>query len=201
MLNPRPKDLSKQVLATVDIRADELFRISRYSSGEPFFGRAATNRFDDGHKQRGKRFGTCYCGFDLETAIAETLLHDEVPKRARFHLSATDFASRFLVRFPHAAKLTVADLTGTSLKRLGGDAAISSITPYELPQKWARAVHRHPQEVDGILYVSRHLNDRKAVVLFDRAGNRLTSVRYAPLPSVPDILKTTDSLGIVFDRP
>lgn len=201
MLNPPPKDLAKQVLVTVDIRADELLRIARRSTGEPFFGRTASNRFDDSHKQRSKRFGTCYCGFDLVTAVAETLLHDEVPIRGRFHLSAADFASRFFVRFPHAVKLTLADLTGISLKRMGGNAAISSIMPYELPQKWSRAVYRHPRQVDGILYFSRHVNDRKAVVLYDRAQKKINSATYAPLAAAPGVLQAADLLGIAFDRP
>ena len=32
------------------------------------------------------------------------------------------------------------------------------------------ALHAHPQNLDGIIYMSRHLNDRKAVVVFDRAA-------------------------------
>ena len=56
----------------------------------------------------------------------------------------------------------MADLTGIALKRLGGTGAISTILPYELPQAWAKAVYGHPAQVDGIYYMSRHLNDRPA---------------------------------------
>ena len=149
-----------------------LFRISRHASGEPYFGRNATNRFDDSHKQPGKRYGTCDCGFDLETAIAETILHDEEPKAGIFRLAATEFTTRHLVQFKRREELVVADLTGSWLKRLGGTSAISAIVPYELPQRWSRAIHKHPQLVDGIFYMSRHLNDRPALVIFDRAGSQ-----------------------------
>ena len=46
MLNPPPRDLRKQALPVVTVRADVFFRVSRYGSGEPFFGRARANRFD-----------------------------------------------------------------------------------------------------------------------------------------------------------
>ena len=105
MLNPPPSDLRKQVLPTRAIHADMLFRISRHASGEPYFGRNATNRFDDSHKQPGKRYGTCDCGFDLETAIAETILHDEEPKAGIFRLAATEFTTRHLVQFKPARSL------------------------------------------------------------------------------------------------
>ena len=35
------------------------------------------------------------------------------------------------------------------------------------------AIHSHPDTVDGFLYMSRHKNDEKAVILFDRAAHKL----------------------------
>lgn len=201
VLNPPPRDLRRQDLPTRTIRADQLFRISRRTSGEPYFGRRATNRFDDSHKQLGKRYGTCYCGFDLETALAETVLHDEEPRAGRFRLAATEFITRHLVRFHSRADLVLADLTGAALKRLGGTAAICGIVPYDLPQQWSRAIHRHPQQVNGICYMSRHLNDRAAVVVFDRAARKLGSPTYSNLAAVPGIDDARKSLGIVIAVP
>jgi RES domain-containing protein len=201
LLNSPPRGFGKLVLATRDIRADALFRISRHNSGEPFFGTSASYRFDDDKKQKARRFGTCYCGFDLETAIAETVLHDELPVRGVFRLSGGDFASRFLVRFEHKEVLSVADLTGISLKRLGGTGAISTIVPYELPQKWSKAVHRHSQNVDGILYMSRHLNDRPAVVVFSRAAGKFGNASYTPLNSAPAVAVAKRALSLTFPFP
>lgn len=201
MLKPPPRGFGKLPLATRDIHADTLFRVSRYSSGEPFFGTSMAYRFDDNKRQKAKRFGTCYCGFDLETAIAETILHDELPVRGVFQLSASDFARRYLVRFGRREVLTVADLTGIPLKRLGGTGAISTILPYDLPQEWSKAVHRHPQNVDGILYMSRHLNDRAAVVIFSRAAGRFGHASYASLASAPGALSAIRSLSLTFPFP
>lgn len=68
----------------------------------------------------------------------------------------------------------MAVLTGTHLKRLGGEGSLSSIVPYDLPQQWSLALHEHPVGIDGFVYVSRHLNTERAVILFERAGNKLT---------------------------
>ena len=201
MLNRPPRNLAKQALATRDIRADLLFRISRHDSGEPYFGVSAAYRFDDNHRNKAKRFGTCYCGFDLDTAIAETMLHDELPVRGAFRLSASDFASRFLVRFAHRQVLTVADLTGVALKRLGGTGALSTILPYDLPQAWSRAVHHHPQQVVGLYYMSRHLNDRPAIVIFSRAAAKLGKATYTPLDTAAGVVAAKASLGLRFPFP
>jgi hypothetical protein len=77
--------------------------------------------------------------------------------------------------------LTLVDLTGAQLKTLVGSSAISTIVPYDIPQKWARVLHNHPQMIDGIQYVSRPLNDQRAVVVFHRARHKLRSPRYMPL--------------------
>jgi hypothetical protein len=60
-------------LATVNIPAVDLFRISKYATGEPHFGRTKANRFDDPARTEKRRFGTCYCGIDLETAMFPSL--------------------------------------------------------------------------------------------------------------------------------
>ncbi len=107
---------------------------------------------------------------------------------------------------PPSARNAVRDgaeyaLTGVALKTLGGEGSLSTITPYRLAQSWAMAVHRHPQQVDGILYMSRHLNDRQAVVVFDRAGVRLGAATYTPLPRARGVMEAVAGLRISFDYP
>ena len=199
-LKPPPRNLNSIPLTTKTISVSQLRRVSRFDSGEPFFGRSAGNRFDDRSRPIRRRFGTCYCGFDLATAIAETVLQDEVPAGGKFTVSYADFASRKLVHFKGYA-LVLADLTGASLKTLGGDGTLSTIVPYALPQRWAMAVHRHPQRVDGIYYISRHLNDRPAAALFDRAATKLGAAAYAPLPKARRVIDAIAELHISFDFP
>jgi hypothetical protein len=98
-LKPPPLSLSSIALTTKTIAVTSLYRVSRYTSGEPYFGRTALNRFDDRSRPKKARFGTCYCGLDLETAVAETMLHDLMPVKGRFSVPFNEFESRQLVRF------------------------------------------------------------------------------------------------------
>lgn len=201
MLNPPPKDLHRQALATKVVDPAALHRISRHNSAEPYFGRSGALRFDDTNRIASRRYGTCYCGFDLETALAESVLHDEEPVQGRFRLSKLDFDRRFLIRFAGTRPLVLADLTGIALKRMGGNGAISSITPYDLPQAWAKAIHRHPRQVDGIYYVSRHLNTRFAVAAFDRAAAAFGAPTYTQLSAAPGVARAKRNLGLSFPFP
>jgi hypothetical protein len=184
-------------LDTKTVRAKDLYRVSRYSSGEPYFGKTASSRFDDRSQPKKKRFGTCYFGLDLETAVAETVLHDEMPVEGTFSIAYSEIDSRYLVRFKRGS-LVLANLTGIPLKRLGGHGSLSTIVPYKLPQYWSMAVHRHPQCVDGIYYMSRHLNDRPAVVVFERARSKLIGASAQELPRVAEIMKAVTDLHISF---
>ena len=192
-----------QTLATVSVDGKRLFRISRYSSNEPFFGHIAGNRFDD---PKGM-FGTCYVGFDLATAVAETVLHDELPLVGRFGVSQRDFEARRIVRFPIAGMLVVADFTGAVLKTTVGDSSLTTIFPYDLPQLWAAAVHAHPQKdkngssVDGMLYVSRQLNNRKAIVIFERAKPKLGLPSYELLGKSRSLRGVREILHIDYTMP
>jgi hypothetical protein len=180
------KKQSAQRLQGVDARSSQLTRL------------AAGNRFDDRSPVKSKRFGTCYCGLDLEVAIAETILHDEMPDRGHFKIAYSEFSNRHLVRFA-GDKLVLANLTGASLKSLAGDGSMSTIMPYRLPQLWSMAIHRHPSNVDGIIYMSRHVNDKKAVVIFDRARGKINSAVHTSLPMVRGALATVVGLRISFN--
>jgi hypothetical protein len=196
-LKPPAPNLATIPLTTKAVAASSLYRISRHDSGEPFFGRTAANRFDDRSRPQKARYGTCYCGQDLETAIAETVLHDLMPQQGRFVVPFEDFDSRYLVRF-RGSSLVLANLTGTALKTLAGDGTLSSVLPYDVPQLWAMAIHRHPQAVDGILYMSRHVNDRQAVVVFSRAKDKLGTANNTPLMAVRSVDRAIAELRITF---
>lgn len=198
-LAPPPTNFSTLALPTRQVSVEKLFRVSRRDKGEPYFGRNRAYRFDDPEPNPASRFGACYCGFDLDTAVAESILHDELAQNGGFDIAESEFTTRYLVRFKAAATggmLTLADLTGHGLKKLGGDNSISSENPYNTTQEWSKAVHVHPANVDGILFVSRQLNTKKAVVIFDRAKAKFGTPSYAPLSSVRSLGRTKTKLGI-----
>lgn len=190
-----PRNLASIPISTVQVAPSRLFRISRFNSGEPFFGRSAANRFDDPTKPKSRRFGTCYLGFSLEVAIAETILHDEMPVKGRFDVAAQEIEDRHCVRF-QGQLLTLVDLTGTALKALIGTGAISTAMPYDVPQRWSRALHRHPVGADGILYMSRHVNNERAVVVFDRARVKLGAADFTPLAATRGALRALMNLRV-----
>ncbi|HRO59095.1 MAG TPA: RES family NAD+ phosphorylase [Burkholderiaceae bacterium] len=164
---------------------NELVRVSHYLTGEPHFGRGANSRFDDPRKSPRSGYGTCYLATDLTVAIAETLLHDEAPMRNGFHIAETEVLERHVIRFSGTASLVLADLAGPALKALVGSSELSTVVPYDIPQAWGLALHRHPQKVDGLLYMSRHVNDRKAIVVFGRAAAKLAGATSRPLIDEP----------------
>lgn len=188
---PNPALLAQIPLETVAVDPSALVRISRHATGEPYFGYSGGGRFDDPLPHGDHPFGTCYLGADLTVALAETLLHDAWPRRGRFKVSLDDIQSRFLVRTVGGQPLKLARLTGTALKALVGSSELSSCCqgtkPYAMPQRWSRALHDHPERVDGLLYMSRHINDAHAVVVFDRAAHKLGNAHSIPLMEAPGL--------------
>ncbi len=167
------------------MRVNTLCRISRHHTGEPYFGRSGGNRFDD----PALSYGVCYLGAGniqdaVTVAFAESVLHDRTATDGGFDVGVSELTDRQVVRFANRSRLIVADLTGAALKRIGLDGRISTLTPYDVPQAWSRAIHAHPDAVDGIAYVSRHYNLGLAIALFDRAASKLGAARYTPLPKV-----------------
>jgi RES domain len=190
-----PRNLASIPISTVQVQPSALYRISRFNSGEPFFGRSASNRFDDPSRIKSRRFGTCYLGFSLEVAIAETVLHDEMPNRGRFEIAVQEIENRHCVRF-RGKPLTLIDLTGPALKALVGTGAISTTMPYDVPQRWSKALHRHPVAADGIAYMSRHVNTERVVVVFDRARAKLAAQSYTPLAATMGALQALINLRV-----
>lgn len=192
---PPPTKFKKVPLLTREIDPSTLFRISRYTSGEPFFGKSKANRFDDPAAMKSKRFGASYFGFSLDVAFAETVLHNLNPVDGFFKIPVDVLSTRYVVQFS-GDSLNVADLTGHGLKRSGADGSLSSAPDYTYTQQWSRAFHKHPLNLDGFLYMSRHKNNELALVLFDRAANKLRTPTYAQLDTVPNALKVITDFGV-----
>ena len=187
-LGPPPYSLTNDGgLPVTRMRPGTLIRISRHTSGEPHFGCSGGNRFDaPGCLSDTPEFHSCYLGSSLDVAIAESLLHDEVPVNGQFRISYDALKQSYVHRFTGSA-LRMLDLTGATLKRLSGHADLAGTAAYAVTQQWSLAVFHNPLSFDGFVYMSRHFNTGRAVMLFDRAAVRLHGV---PLP-----LALTDTPG------
>lgn len=175
-----------------------LVRVSGYQTGEPHFNRGGAGRFDHPLSSKRRPYGTCYLALDLVTAIAETVLHEEDPEDGQFLIAESELLRRFVVHFSSNQKLVLADLTGAALKTTIGSSAICALAASESSQAWGHAIYNHPRKVDGILYMSRHVNDRLAVVVFQRARRKLTGARVEPLVDEPGGTRAVMALRIVF---
>ena len=178
-LQPPPADLHRRRLPISTVGVSSLTRISRHTSGEPYFGKSGGNRFDD----PAGAYGVCYLGHGgrreaVLVAFAESVLHDQTATSGGFDIATTELDSRQVVRFSGSTKLRLANLTGAALKLLGLDGRISTEVPYGIPQAWSAAIASHPDVVDGIAYVSRHYNTGTAVALFERSGPKLKATSY-----------------------
>jgi len=169
-----------------------------YPSGEPYFGASGANRFDaPGCLAGTPQFRSCYFGFSLDVAMAESLLHDEMPVDGEFRISRPALEQRYVHRFS-GSMLRVLDLTGATLKRLSGHAGLSGTASYTVTQQWSLAVFRNPLNLDGFLYMSRHLNTGRAAILFDRAAGKVRG-KPAPLllPDMPGFASAAPAFNIV----
>ena len=183
-------------IAIVPLPVPELLRISGFETGEPYFGKSGANRFDaPGCACGAAEYSCCYLGLSFDVALAESLLHDAVPRRGKFGIAKSEIDRRWVHRF--SAHLNLFDLTGHLLIKMGGHAALTGTSSYKISQTWAKAVFDNPLNVDGFIYVSRHLPNELAVILFDRAASKLIPVGPAiPLAQAPELVRAITSFSI-----
>jgi len=175
-LDPSPDDFAKLTLVTTEVAPASLLRLAsaRHLSGDPF-RRSALYRFDAPDES----FGVFYAAFDLETAFVESVV------RARAHplpagepllIDYLTLASRHVVTLAAsspARSLHLAQLYGAGLSAARTDNRIATVDDYGTTQRWAKAFYAHPENIDGIVYMSRYLGDHRSVVLFDRARDAI----------------------------
>ncbi|SAL83420.1 RES domain protein [Caballeronia choica] len=201
---PNVAAFSKLELCIEPVLAQSLVRVSWFDSGEPHFGKTGGNRFDDPRRSLPEeaRYGTCYAGQSLECAFAETVLHNEELKResGQYELSAQSI-NRFVLSFEADGPLRLANMTGAALKRLGGDGTLSTCSTHRVPQGWSKALFLHREMLDGFIYMSRHVNDSRAIVLFCRAQKKLRLVSAVPFVRHPEARAVLDAFGVrISDR-
>ena len=63
------------------------------------------------------------------------------------------------------------------------------------------SLHDPPQRVDGLLYMARHVNDKRAIVVFDRAARKLGVASYKRLLDTKATVAAMTDLQIDLDFP
>lgn len=179
-----PDDLAERDLPLVQ-RHGPWVRLHQGRYDPVYFGRTGRNRFDapwsrerdqgstesdrgaserDQSAREGDRsFGVLYVAEDAFAAFIECFGR---PTGTRV-VAAEQLRQYHLAEFRTARPLSLVDITGEGLARIGADAALCS-GPYEVSQRWALAFWQHPSRPEGILYRARHDPARLCVAAFDR---------------------------------
>jgi hypothetical protein len=183
---PPPTDLDARSLPLATLAAgSRLFRIHRAAHPPLHFSRGP-GRFDS----PAGRFGVLYAASDFEGAFVETILRN--PHRQL--VSWAEIEARSLAVLAVRQAVTLVDLTGPGLSRLGLDARFLS-GPYDPCGAWATALHDHPGQPGGILYPSRFDPSVACHAVFDRVAPMLALAE----PGVP-LAEQAPRIGAVLDR-
>jgi hypothetical protein len=143
------------------------FRIHRASHGCLYFGKTASERFDDPLG----RYGVLYAALQPEAAFAEVFLR----RLSLMLVAELDLQERALGEIA-CHRLHCVDLSAAGLRRVSCDNRLATEKPYQTTQQWSRAFFEHPQQPDGIVYRSRHNPQFKCLALFDRCQSRMKLV-------------------------
>jgi hypothetical protein len=160
-----PLDFERQVLP-VTLESGLFYRLNPagYASAI-YYDASGCGRFDI----KGQ-LGVLYLGKTIEAAFIETFGRN---LGQRF-VSRDMIKTRFLFAIESDRPLKLLQLYGAGLAKLGVDSELSSGREYRLPRLWCEAIYSHPQQVDGIYYMSRHDNTQLCCGLFDRGSYRLS---------------------------
>jgi RES domain len=171
VLPPPPADLAQRKLPLKPLKGTA-FRIHRAERNCLYFGKSASERFDDPRR----RYGVLYAALQAEAAFAEVFLRH----LSLMLIAELDLHGRALGEIA-CSPLHCVDLSAAGLRRLSCDNRIATEKPYQTTQQWSQAFFEHPQQPDGIIYRCRHNPQFKCVALFDRAQPRIKLVESAGL--------------------
>lgn len=144
------------------------------------FGKDATNRYDD----PGQSFGVLYLGFELSTALMESVFHKHRwHQRTRRTISRTEVGRRMVRAIGVSNDLQLADLTapGVAASRFGLNLSQLSSRRYVHTQRISTTVHAAVDasgrpRFDGLVYPSRNNPPAASIALFDRAHAKVDLV-------------------------
>ena len=157
------------------------------------FNPFASGRFNAPAKQ----FGTTYLSMSIRGAFVETVVQNAAllpPGTGSLLGSAItqqEIDYRQIVRIELVSgRLCLVDFTAEGLVQAGTDNQLCSchVENRGRTQRWALALHDHPDKPDGIIYRARHDPACISLAVFDRAENRLRAVRSINYLGRPEVL-------------
>jgi hypothetical protein len=168
-----PSDIAQRHLPLVTLGGTPLFRGHSRRYGPLHFNRRA-GRFAP---PDGETFGTLYLGADEHAAFIEAFSHGLGSTPLGLFISASLLRQSCLCIVTATRPLHLVDLTsGATLKRLAANAdSRISDGPHAVSQRWAAALWSHPEQPDGLVYLTRNAPDHRSIALFDRIAGALAT--------------------------
>lgn len=161
-LRPKPRTV---VLAPGTV----LWRVHSRSYGPIHFGQTPSGRFN----APAGEFGVCYAGASAQVAILEALVRNASERV----VEESALQARALSSLTLAEEVRLFQFEGRGLAHLGIGAERAHAEPYEECQQLALDIWtRHP-EIDGIQYRSRWDTSEICYAIFDRARDRVGTIR------------------------
>jgi hypothetical protein len=203
VLRGPPAGFERAELVLVEIDPAALLRLAfRSKASHVGFRDSARYRFD----APAGEFGVLYAAFDLATAFAETVLRtapQDVAPGEEPLLTYEELARRRVVQLaavPGRRPLRLVKLYDEGLAAAKVDNRIATDDDYPTTRLWAKAFHDHPEQPDGLIYLSRFMGARRSVVLFDRCANALRRGQVVPLLGHPDFPRVVQDFNLVISR-
>lgn len=139
--------------------------------------------FDD---PSGKTVPILYGAESNDAAIAETLFRDVPLTGPGRILLKSRFRELSIATIAANRDLTLVELFGHGLRRLGvrpDQLTATEASEYQFTTLWAKALHDSFDTTDGLIWMSRHFNASKAIMLFgDRVVDADLTVLNAGIP-------------------
>lgn len=182
---PAPSDLHPLLLTWESGRAFVRCHDARFGATEfnPGVGRG---RFHPFPNVEGTVVPALYASDRMEGALSETIFHDIPVRGEGKRLLRARFDSYLVSSLACERDLTLVQLHGFGLSRIGVSRAELIETEadgYARTVAWARALHAADVGSDGLLWVSRQHDESHALVLFgDRVRRPDLWVVKSPLP-------------------
>jgi hypothetical protein len=136
----------------------------------------------------GRTVGVAYGAESVEAAICETVFHDVPLKRGPRQVVIPRLSPLGLVALCPRRDLSLIELFGSGLPRLGVRAdQLTATGPnvYAKTVEWAKALHAAVSGADGLVWMSCRFNVAKALVLFaDRVSSSELAVDGAVHPLI-----------------
>ncbi len=140
------------------------------------------------------RFAVLYLGSTLKVCFLEAVLRDRRNgKVGDIPIPYAELQSWTCADIAATEPLTLVDLRGDGLVRMGVPTDAVRASRHHWGQLWALGFWAHGSAPDGIIYPSR-LNEKVAIAVFDRAFPKLAATSVRPLldcrAAMADIIRT-----------